>query len=312
MDRLVDARSLRSGGAALREFLAHEGYLFLPQLLDPAGVAAVEAEVAQALVDAGWADATDPRAARPARGPVLDRDPDFLLGYACIQGIEAFHRLAHDERLLELLETLFGSLPLVHPRKTCRAIWPGGAGTATPNHQDWPFEQGTSDLVTAWVPLHDCPPETGALRVLRGSHRALRVLPLHPVDGPGGFGLDVAADDPRWATAAFRAGDVLVFHGCTVHGSLANGSDRIRLSVDYRYQPRTEPIGTPALMPHRYPAVPGWRTLTAGWSTTKWADPPAGVRRFVPRMVAVDRYHEELVPPPSRLVGEVGAEVPAR
>jgi ectoine hydroxylase-related dioxygenase (phytanoyl-CoA dioxygenase family) len=42
-------------------------------------------------------------------------------------------------------------------------------------------------------------------------------------------------------TADYRMGDVLIFSIKTVHASLDNGSDRIRLSSDTRYQRADEP-----------------------------------------------------------------------
>jgi hypothetical protein len=48
-----------------------------------------------------------------------------------------------------------------------------------------------------------------------------------------------------WVTlvnADFRVGDVVIFTAYTMHASLDNVSDRIRFSVDARYQLRSEPI----------------------------------------------------------------------
>ena len=45
----------------------------------------------------------------------------------------------------------------------------------------------------------------------------------------------------RWLTADYQAGDLLIFSIRTVHASLDNGSDRIRLSSDTRYQRADEP-----------------------------------------------------------------------
>src|SRR5690606_15777914 len=45
----------------------------------------------------------------------------------------------------------------------------------------------------------------------------------------------------QWRTAEYRAGDVLIFTIFTVHASLDNRSDRIRLSTDSRYQSADEP-----------------------------------------------------------------------
>ena len=45
----------------------------------------------------------------------------------------------------------------------------------------------------------------------------------------------------RWLTADFKAGDLLTFGMATVHASLDNQSDRLRLSSDSRYQLASEP-----------------------------------------------------------------------
>jgi hypothetical protein len=46
----------------------------------------------------------------------------------------------------------------------------------------------------------------------------------------------------RWLTASYQAGDLLLFSMFTVHTSLDNQSDRIRISSDSRYQLASEPI----------------------------------------------------------------------
>jgi hypothetical protein len=46
----------------------------------------------------------------------------------------------------------------------------------------------------------------------------------------------------RWLTADYRAGDILIFTMHTIHASLDNQSNRIRLSADFRYQPADEPM----------------------------------------------------------------------
>jgi hypothetical protein len=45
----------------------------------------------------------------------------------------------------------------------------------------------------------------------------------------------------RWLTADFQAGDLLTFGMATVHASLDNQSNRLRLSSDSRYQLASEP-----------------------------------------------------------------------
>ncbi len=46
----------------------------------------------------------------------------------------------------------------------------------------------------------------------------------------------------RWLTAEYQPGDLLIFSMHTVHGSLDNQTDRIRISADTRYQLASEPV----------------------------------------------------------------------
>jgi len=45
----------------------------------------------------------------------------------------------------------------------------------------------------------------------------------------------------RWLTAEYEPGDLLIFTRQTVHASLDNQTERVRISVDTRYQPANEP-----------------------------------------------------------------------
>ncbi|MBI2155620.1 MAG: phytanoyl-CoA dioxygenase family protein, partial [Candidatus Rokubacteria bacterium] len=64
-------------------------------------------------------------------------------------------------------------------------------------------------------------------------HRGL--LP-HP---PAGVATEGAAvpDDAVWAAGDLACGDVVMFHGLTVHAACENATDRLRLSIDFRYRP---------------------------------------------------------------------------
>jgi hypothetical protein len=46
----------------------------------------------------------------------------------------------------------------------------------------------------------------------------------------------------RWLTTEFQAGDLLVFSMYTMHCSLDNASDCIRISSDTRYQLASDPV----------------------------------------------------------------------
>jgi ectoine hydroxylase-related dioxygenase (phytanoyl-CoA dioxygenase family) len=95
--------------------------------------------------------------------------------------------------------------------------------------------RGSPALWTVWIPLGDCPLDLGGLAVAPGSHRH-GLLP-HAGEGTGQQGVDVAPE-ATWESADYRCGDVLAFHGLTLHRALENRTThRLRLSADFRYEP---------------------------------------------------------------------------
>lgn len=59
---------------------------------------------------------------------------------------------------------------------------------------------------------------------------------------------------------------MLIFHSMTVHKALPNVTEeRLRLSVDYRYQPASEPIVETFLKP-QYGQI-SWEEVYAGWKS---------------------------------------------
>jgi Phytanoyl-CoA dioxygenase (PhyH) len=211
------------------------------------------------------ADLQDRRMIRSER---YDVSTDFMADDLA-KGNEPLHRVLYGPAMMSFFERLLGE-PARHFDFTWfRSIFPHSHGTAA--HTDVIFmgRAEREQLYTAWTPIGDIDYEQGGLIILEGSH-------LHPglrdgysagdVDalcgnkpdqldwwerGRKSDGQDVmiaksasAVRDMiggRWLTAEFTAGDVLIFSVFTVHGSLDNQSDRIRLSSDSRYQPASKP-----------------------------------------------------------------------
>lgn len=264
MDEYRDSTDLLGDGVGLRGRLADEGYLFFRGLLDAERVDALRRQVLERIAALGWLrDGTDPAEQRPGPTARPEMADDYWDGYRAIQGLHAFHALAHEAALVAMTETLVGEEVLVHPRKIARVSYPFGM-TPTPPHQDYRYIQGTVDAFTVWAPLGDCPGDLGGLEVLRGSQdRGL--LPTITSEGAGGLGVVTDPDDPDWASTEYESGDVILFHSLTVHGARPNHRDKVRLSVDYRYQSAREPVVRASLHPHFHPDVPDWDDLAADW-----------------------------------------------
>jgi hypothetical protein len=54
----------------------------------------------------------------------------------------------------------------------------------------------------------------------------------------------------EWVAGDFKLGDVIAFHSLTIHRALANDTDRMRISVDFRYQAEGEETTERCLRPH--------------------------------------------------------------
>jgi len=276
---LEDSTPLLGDPAALRERLRREGHLFFRRLVDPASVAAVRGDVLARLDGVGWLDLSRPH---------LYTDPDWHLGYSAIQASERFHALAHDRALTAVARSLLGEELLVMPMKIARVTYPD-LDHPTPPHQDHFFVRGAADTLTMWVPLGDCPRDLGGLCVVPGSHRT-GLRGVSPADGQGGIASDWAAGDAEYRTTDYRAGDVLMFHSFTLHWAPTNRGGALRLSADYRYQSRLDPVNVYALLPHGHSAgTPAWMDLCRGWESTRWVDVEEPVRLAALSGDATDR-----------------------
>ena len=158
---------------------------------------------------------------------------------------------------------LLGDDAFPHPLGIARLTFPDHEW-ATPPHQDHPNNQGTTDLYACWIPLGDCPRTHGPLSILRGSHR-LGVLPLVPSLGAGSRRVELGASHEQlgWVGGDLRLGDVLIFHSLTVHRSLLNREEAMRLSVDYRFQAAGNQLTEPCLRPHFGRLT--WDDIYEGW-----------------------------------------------
>ena len=259
-----DATPLPGDAAALRRHMDEDGYLFLPGLLPAAAVRDVRAQMLEILADAGMVRRDRPldEAAADVSRFAVEPEPAMMAVLRRQCGLYDLNRLQHRPELTGLFETLFGGTPLPLPWFVCRNIFPQAEAYTTPPHQDFVHIQGTPRNCAAWVPIGDCEPELGGLLVAAGSHRD-GLLPFRPSLGAGG--LEVTGDFAgRWHGGAFRAGDVLVHNCLTVHRALPNRSgDRMRLSVDFRFQPVSEPICAQNVEPLRNMAT--WDELYRDW-----------------------------------------------
>lgn len=180
----------------------------------------------------------------PANDPTIsaalkDGRPDPLQTYTRLLQMHRWDQVSLDylihPRLRTLLTELLGTEP--YAVQTMMYYKPAGArGQAL--HQDQFYlrvQPGT--CCAAWLALDDCNEENGCMQVVAGSH-TWDLLCTVPADTTLSF-TDVMVPLPEGVSATpviMKAGDVLFFHGSTVHGSLPNTTtDRFRRSLIGHY-----------------------------------------------------------------------------
>ncbi|MBD3880423.1 phytanoyl-CoA dioxygenase family protein [Phormidium tenue FACHB-886] len=245
---------------ALQQRMQEAGYLYLPGLLDADQVWQARQEICDRL----WAEgALDPdyaaieAVAKP--GVAMQFRPD-LVAYS-----PTLKQLLYSGSMMQFYQQLLGGTVRHFDYTWLRAVAPG---QGTYPHCDIVYMgRGSHNLYTSWVPLGDVSWDMGGLMILERSHRLDSIrnsygrmdvdsyIPDRQTSGLYASGQKVwsgaLSKNPvslrqryggRWLTNEFKAGDVLVFGMFTIHASLDNHSQQIRLSSDSRYQLASEPI----------------------------------------------------------------------
>lgn len=224
--------------------LRRDGYLYLRGLLDPADVLAFRRYYFERT---GLADADG-----VARSGVDRAGLRKVLFGEIVPG-DQYRAFCAQPAIRDWYTWFLGGETFLHRRKIIRHTAPGenGIGTATQAHYDLVYlREGTDQVLSAWIPLGDCPVTRGGLTYLEGSHHRVRRdeaagLLKRPAasitaDLPG------LADsyDARWLIADYAAGDVVIHTAHTVHAALDNTDPGgiMRLSTDIRYQQAAAPI----------------------------------------------------------------------
>lgn len=282
MQPFIDSTDLTTDGAALNARMRRDGYLFLRGLLPAEAIRAVQRQVGEIARVDGWLRRDHPvedAIADPA-GFCVDPDPVYLRTLRCINHLEDYHALKHHPALISLFERMLGGAILPHPRVLMRNIFPSRDEFTTKAHQDFPNVQGSTEVFTAWIPLIDCPMQVGPLQVAAGSHTQ-GVFDFQIGAGAGG----IEISDPlegSWVSSGFVLGDVLIFHSMVVHKGVPNHSDKLRMSMDVRYQLVSEPFNLDNANADGQPLA--WDDIYAGWRSKElqyyWKRLPLTLKEF--------------------------------
>ncbi len=220
-----------------------DGYLVAKALLSAEEVAACEREIERLHRLAVELDARgDPAAGRFQLEPFAETAT--LEGLPVLRKIEqtrelseVYRDLAAHPRLIRLVGSLLGPDLLLF--RSTLMLKPAYHGSSHGLHQDsayWPMQPPA--LVTVSIALTDAGPENGCIQVLPRSHkwglqawgRIARRLDESLTDRSD---VDLSAS----IEVSLKAGDAVLFHSLTVHGSGPNTSPHPRHTALYAYFP---------------------------------------------------------------------------
>ena len=262
-----DSNELLTDASGLQERMRRDGYLLLRQVLDKGDITDARRSILEKLDQENCLDRTHPiMDAMPRKGAKGTFRPSLATGDAVVE------HLLYKGKMMTFFEFFLGGKVKHFDYTWLRTKIPGDAHEATSPHCDIVYMgRGTKDLYTAWTPLGDVPRTMGGLMVLEGSNRENSALTEYREDdvdiyctnkkeareiesgqkewedrkNGGMFDRNpVRARETiggRWLTTDYKMGDLLVFSVFTLHASLNNQTNQIRISTDSRYQLASQP-----------------------------------------------------------------------
>lgn len=165
--------------------------------------------------------------------------------------IEETYDLLRNPSLLAIAEDLLGTSEIsVHGIFNARAGMPNDTRTATPWHQDsmeWhagSYSTGLLDdlsthVVTFWIPLQKADANTGCLEVISLKQTGGKTFKPYDYDYANTGYIGISPNEIKQYDSVvieMDCSDVLAFGQNTPHATVRNKSDRIRWSMDIRYE----------------------------------------------------------------------------
>ena len=250
-----------------------QGYLHVEDALPPEDLDPVQAElegivdreakrlVAEGKLDSDYTDLPFERRLTP----IAKANPNvaaMAINFPNNLGKAIFDFL-HNDRLLDLVESLIGPEIYCNPCQHIRAKLPATGDyhgslamheyvIHTPVHQDAGVLLPEADdtlVVTTWIPLVDADEINSTLQLYPGVHKGPILTHLHPPAERGGRweipDEELPQEEP--VEVPVKRGGLIMMHCRTPHGSSPNRSDTIRWSLDLRWNDARKPNGRPHL-----------------------------------------------------------------
>ena len=160
----------------------------------------------------------------------------FLGSIRVCQNLISLINLSIDTKILSILKTLGLNKPvqstppmlMMNSSKLSRK----DSHHKTPPHQDWRSIQGSIDSVVVWIPLVDVTKDMGPLQIVPFSHknglkRTIKDEWFRKIKNP--------PSDDQFINVEMNKGDALFFSTFLIHKSGDICADKIRWSVQFRY-----------------------------------------------------------------------------
>uniref|UniRef100_UPI003217428A phytanoyl-CoA dioxygenase family protein n=1 Tax=uncultured Draconibacterium sp. TaxID=1573823 RepID=UPI003217428A len=156
----------------------------------------------------------------------------------------AIFELITNPKLLDVAETFCGEELIASSVYRLRPKIPNYGYGEVPWHQDSGYFEPYCDnslVMTMWIPLVDTNADNGCLFVIPGTHKGNVVE--HEMHKTGKY-LAVKEDlvpKENWVECAVPKGGVLLLSNKVIHASFKNKTERVRWSMDLRYQSASLP-----------------------------------------------------------------------
>lgn len=243
MIEMRDSNDILNDTDALRQRMKEDGYLLLRGFHNREDVLAARLEALEIMKEKGNLDPNFPL----EDGIILEGKKGAMY---TTKKLPKLVKVVESPQILAFFDRFLGGESLTFDFKWARCV---SHGESSPAHYDVVYMgRGTKNLYTSWTPLCDISYEMGGVSVCLGSQHFDKVKKTYgeldvdrdDVLGEGFTNNPVELVDKfggQWATTEYRAGDVLIFGMYLMHGSLTNTTNQYRVSVDTRFQLRSEP-----------------------------------------------------------------------